>query len=75
MMMTLIRGACLLIVVTSTAREYYFCADNKRVHQELRRAAADVTRLQKKARKGEYIEVEKWEVWHTYLTLVHPASR
>jgi len=30
-----------------------FCAENKRMHQELRRAAADVARLQKKARKGE----------------------
>ena len=27
--------------------------ENKRVHQELRRAAAEVARLQKKARKGE----------------------
>jgi len=33
-------------------------SENKRVHQELRRAAAEVARLQKKARKGRRLCVE-----------------
>jgi len=38
------------------------CTDNKRGHQELRRAAAEVARLQKKARKGENLEAKNLSV-------------
>ena len=51
-----------------------FITENKRVHHELRRAAADVARLQKKARKGEYFVVKAWKEAYNPIFGSHPWS-
>jgi len=48
----------------------YVCAENKRVHQELRRAAADVARLQKKVRKGARTWWLVWSSSRRFFTLL-----